>query len=361
MSFLFSILFGPLIIGVPIAVAIWLIFRLLNVKIGRQWITLIVGLIVILIILRSSDLTFYDKSTGIDRGTDWLTYRNEEYGFEIKYPPDWTYSSPGLIGKVEFCEPGGFADPNNPELGCEIRERTNAMSDTPRSMASIFLFIDTKDFNKPQNCTKITTDNGIEIFDCGSDYYWQNGDYFFQLATVYGFTSIPENKEIFYKMLSTFRFIDVLTEWKTYRNNDYNFVFKYPLGSVIIDVGTDRIILPIQSGTLLAEKFVNVIAGHECEDYYKVLVNESEAVSYNNVEFLKEVYGEGAAGNIYASERYTTIRNGKCISLEFVLHSVNPGNFDNPPPNFNKEEERKVFEQIMSTFMFLDLQARANE
>ena len=32
------------------------------------------------------------QTTGINT-SDWLTYRNEEYGFELKYPGDWEVDS----------------------------------------------------------------------------------------------------------------------------------------------------------------------------------------------------------------------------------------------------------------------------
>jgi hypothetical protein len=41
------------------------------------------------------------------------------------------------------------------------------------------------------------------------------------------------------------------------------------------------------------------------------------------------------------------------VSLDFILHSLNPGNFPVPPPVFDYAAESAVFEQIVSTYAWL--------
>lgn len=55
-------------------------------------------------------------------------------------------------------------------------------------------------------------------------------------------------------------------------------------------------------------------------------------------------------GHLHEWVGYSTLKNNACISMDFVLHSLNAGNFDPPVPEFDKAAESAVFTQIMSTF-----------
>jgi hypothetical protein len=79
----------------------------------------------------------------------------------------------------------------------------------------------------------------------------------------------------------------------------------------------------------------------------------SENVAINNIQFLKQAGQGAAAGNRYDWTAYSTTRNNACISLAFVLHSVNPGNYATPPPVFDMAKESAVIGTIMSTFNWI--------
>ena len=59
---------------------------------------------------------------------------------------------------------------------------------------------------------------------------------------------------------------------------------------------------------------------------------------------------EGAAGSIYDYIRCIGTRaDGRRIAFTFVLHSVNPGVFDSPPPPFDRAREVITFWTIIGS------------
>jgi hypothetical protein len=76
-------------------------------------------------------------------------------------------------------------------------------------------------------------------------------------------------------------------------------------------------------------------------------------VTINNISFLKETGGDGAAGNIYQWTAYSTAHGNACISVALVLHSLSPGVFNTPPPLYDELAETAVLVEIMSTFAWL--------
>ncbi|MFP4589362.1 MAG: hypothetical protein ACLFO3_05305 [Candidatus Acetothermia bacterium] len=151
-----------------------------------------------------------------------------------------------------------------------------------------------------------------------------------------------------------------LSEWKTFRSEECGFEFRYPpAGQVNTYSGKEgkkvRVDLPVAGETLLQEKFF-LVKAENASDGEPLSNSEEEAnkeVFINGREFRKKEFEKGAAGHIYEHTQYTTLKGDRLFVLDFVLHSVNPGVFESPPPGFDCRE-RVVFRNIASTFRFLD-------
>jgi len=152
-------------------------------------------------------------------------------------------------------------------------------------------------------------------------------------------------------------------DWLTFTNSTYGFEFKYPPQGVIADGRTDnfaRIDLPFAPGTNLREKYLEVIVAENVNPCQSPLatssmLDTSETVMINGISFLKQTGGDGGAGNLHQWVAYSTLRDNACVSLDFILHSLNPGNFPTPPPVFDYAAESAVFGQIVSTYTWLSL------
>ncbi|HJS17134.1 MAG TPA: NBR1-Ig-like domain-containing protein [Anaerolineales bacterium] len=149
----------------------------------------------------------------------------------------------------------------------------------------------------------------------------------------------------------------VPSDWLTYTNQQFNFKFNYPPQAQIVNQSPAylKMNLPFTPGTNLVEKYLETIVVENpptCRSPLATssLANTSETVVINGISFLKETGGDGGVGHLHEWEAYSTLHNNACISMDFVLHSLNPGGFSTPPPVFDKAAESAVFMQIMSTF-----------
>lgn len=150
-------------------------------------------------------------------------------------------------------------------------------------------------------------------------------------------------------------------DWLTFTNPTYGFEFKYPPQGVIADGRTDnfaRIDLPFADGTNLREKYLEVVVVENPDNCRSPLATSSiletsDIVEINGLTFLKQTGGDGGVGHLHQWAAYSTRRDNACVSLDFILHSLNPGNFSTPPPVFDFAAESAVFEQIVSTFAWL--------
>jgi hypothetical protein len=184
---------------------------------------------------------------------------------------------------------------------------------------------------------------------------------------------VVENVE-FDMIVATFEWLDIATptmtptslapaDWLCYQNELYSFEVCYPSDATLSEDAPDhvRINLPIEPGTNLHEKWMDVdgrMIPPDCESPqasgYDPSAIGSETRTIAGLEFFVQSAGEGAAGNLYDWIGYSTDRDSVCASLTGVLHSVQPGNYDTPPPVFDRDAESAVFDQIADTFRWLD-------
>lgn len=152
-----------------------------------------------------------------------------------------------------------------------------------------------------------------------------------------------------------------ISGWLTFTDVTYSFQFQYPPQGQIQadsnDANTRINNLPIvQPGTNLTRKFMDVLVGQNITDCKSIQVQDpGVTVTINGMPFLKQTGMQGAAGSNFQLVEYSTLRDGVCVNLEFVLQSHDPSAFPTPPPVFDYAAESDVFGQIVSTYQWLDV------
>ena len=144
-----------------------------------------------------------------DETADWKTYRNKEYGFEMKYPEDFlshTLSSKGILSRVGFWDKDCSLECGSVEVSVRDKEG-RTFQQIKEEAESIYSSL----FSKNIILEEMAVDGRQAYIHLGYEFALGGvtvvgKKYIYDISRWYSSEDVPE--ELFHQILSTFRFLE---------------------------------------------------------------------------------------------------------------------------------------------------------
>ncbi len=282
-----------------------------------------------------------DRNKIIDQfdASDWQTYRNEEFGFEIKYPEEL------IIEEFEYIYGKGLS------INFTSGSILNYVVGPNFGVAGDKSVVVIDDQNYNMWCQTIEGGESCRILlDKGKEIDFKN-------------LGSSDDFELFKKILSSFKFIEEneTSDWQTYRNEEFGFEVKYPsyvsgingYGKELLDEKS-RIQLTF-SGFDFGDLDINHT--YNCRLFIRdknsinanSIINRLEKYDWENHFVPKEI--DGSNVKMIQKDGYGTI--GYYFVNVYFVDDNYLYNFEISGEKY-KKDTIDDFEKILSTFKFIE-------
>jgi len=326
---------------------------------------------------------------------NWETYRNEGYGFEIKYPEDYTYDKNN--NSIEFDGYDyweiSFVFEKKPTDSPDLDNYVESMVTNEWTAKNLIIQKEILGNNK----TNIIMWRSYATWDTHVEFYTENGDYFVEIyfENWGGQRSDQERLDVYNltrQMISTMKYFQADKSLRKFSDKNAGFEIKYPFGYILRTEPVDednnhwgenlggqgvKTLTSQYAKTLgviymenpelsypqtdLVNAFitigiVDVESKDKCNTYYynSYYYEQSTGTEMiGNVVFSKADGGDAAMGNVSSSIYYTSYLDSTCYALSENVHTYTHIIGD----GITAVDEEKVFSElhnILSTFRFLE-------
>lgn len=252
----------------------------------------------------------------------WEMYANEKYGFEVKYPNTW-------VSKKSENNISVYIKGNNSEeetgylsIGALPEYRGKTLEETYNSKHASKTALE-------RECT-VTTFMNIPAYNCSpvdtfspeQHILFQKGDLPFEIIDLFQNTTTAE-------IIGTFKFTSSTSQvdtssWKTYRNGQYGFEFKYPMGWA-----TTTVKLPLIVSVDEHPDWGGASGGVFVATTKTQTVSEAQAFAQKEAEDKLKISSSSPAGYPrYTMPELVTIANTPAIKRSYQSYEIVPSGID---------------------------------